>query len=203
VTLADARTRRSWPVDVEAFELAAVPVTRERYASVTGDAVPAGEPGLPAVEVSWLDAVRFCNALSRADGRSPAYRTAAGGDVVRDLAADGWRLPTEAEWEHACRAGTDGPRYGPLDEVAWYRGNSGGRLRPVGGRSPNAWGLYDLLGGVWEWCWDRYDPEVYGDYRVLRGGGWFDEHWSVRASVRRRSHPSLRLDDVGFRPARA
>jgi formylglycine-generating enzyme required for sulfatase activity len=203
VTLSDARTRRSWPVDVEAFELAAVPVTRERYASVTGDAVPAGEPGLPAVEVSWLDAVRFCNALSRADGRSPAYRTAAGGDVVRDLAADGWRLPTEAEWEHACRAGTDGPRYGPLDEVAWYRGNSGGRLRPVGGRSPNAWGLYDLLGGVWEWCWDRYDPEVYGDYRVLRGGGWFDEHWSVRASVRRRSHPSLRLDDVGFRPARA
>jgi formylglycine-generating enzyme required for sulfatase activity len=215
VTLSDARTRRRWAVDVEAFGLAAVPVTREGYASVTGRAAPAGEPGLPAVEVSWLDAVRFCNALSLADGRAPAYRVAddggdvgedIGGDdgeaVVWDRAADGWRLPTEAEWEHACRAGTDGPRYGPLDEIAWHRGNSGDRPHPVGGRAPNAWGLHDLLGGVWEWCWDRYDPEVYGGYRVLRGGGWFDEHWSVRASVRRRSHPALRLDDVGFRLAR-
>jgi hypothetical protein len=67
----------------------------------------------------------------------------------------------------------------------------------VGGKAPNRWGLYDLLGNVWEWCWDTYDPEVYGDYRVLRGGGCFDEHWSCRASVRRRSHPTYQVDDVG------
>jgi sulfatase modifying factor 1 len=129
-----------------------------------------------------------------------------GGDirdrVTWDRAADGYRLPTEAEWEHACRAGTSGPRYGPLDDIAWHRGNSGERPHPVGTLLPNSWGLHDMLGNVWEWCWDFYDPEVYGSYRVLRGGGWFDEHWSCRASVRRRSHPTLHLDDVGFRVAR-
>ena len=77
------------------------------------------------------------------------------------------------------------------------------RAHDVGGKQPNAWGLYDMLGNIWEWCWDTYDPKVYGDYRVLRGGGWFDEHWSCRASVRRRSHPTYRIDDVGFRVARS
>jgi sulfatase modifying factor 1 len=122
--------------------------------------------------------------------------------VIWDRDADGYRLPTEAEWEHACRAGTGGPRYGPLDDIAWHRGNSGERPHDVGTRQANPWGLHDMLGNVWEWCWDVYDAEVYGTYRVLRGGGWFDEHWSCRASVRRRSHPTLRLDDVGFRLAR-
>lgn len=117
--------------------------------------------------------------------------------------ADGYRLPTEAEWEYACRAGTSGPRYGPLDDIAWHRGNSEERPHEPGGRLPNPWGLHDMLGNVWEWCWDLYDPEVYGTYRVLRGGGWFDEHWSCRASVRRRSHPTFRVDDVGFRVARS
>ena len=122
--------------------------------------------------------------------------------VTWDRAAAGYRLPTEAEWEHACRAGTTGARYGPLDDIAWYRGNSGERLPEAGRKAPNAWGLHDMLGTVWEWCWDVYDAEVYGSYRVLRGGGWFDEEWSCRASVRRRSHPTLTLDDVGLRPAR-
>ena len=117
--------------------------------------------------------------------------------------ADGYRLPTEAEWEYACRAGTDGPRYGDLDDIAWYRENSGERRHVVGEKQPNPWGLYDMLGNVWEWCWDLYDAEVYGAYRVLRGGGWFDEHWSCRASVRRRSHPTFTTDDLGFRIARS
>ena len=60
-----------------------------------------------------------------------------------------------------------------------------------------------MLGNVWEWCWDLYDAQVYGSYRVLRGGGWADEHWSCRASVRRRSHPTFQIDDVGFRVARS
>ncbi|WP_228000987.1 formylglycine-generating enzyme family protein, partial [Nocardia australiensis] len=67
----------------------------------------------------------------------------------------------------------------------------------------NAWGFYDMLGNVWNWCWDIYDAEVYGEYRVLRGGGWSDQQWSCRASVRRRSHPTFRIDDVGFRVARS
>lgn len=189
VTLSDRRTRRSWTVEVAPFELAATPVT--------------GPDGaLPATEVSWWDAVRHCNARSAREGLPPAYRIDGERTARWDPASPGYRLPTEAEWEYACRAGTGGARYGELDAIAWYRGNSGERPRPVGGRQPNAFGLHDMLGNVWEWCWDRYDPEVYGDYRVLRGGGWFDAHWSCRASVRRRSHPTLRIDDVGFRLAR-
>jgi formylglycine-generating enzyme required for sulfatase activity len=142
--------------------------------------------------------------LSQRDGLTPAYQLRVDSAAAEwDTSADGYRLPTEAEWEHACRAGTTGPRYGRLDEVAWYQGNSGGQIHPVGGRQPNAWGLYDMLGNVWDWCWDVYDAEVYGTYRVLRGGGWADEHWSCRASVRRRSHPTFRIDDVGFRIARS
>ncbi|WP_345608913.1 formylglycine-generating enzyme family protein [Streptomyces sanyensis] len=207
VTLSDRRTRRSWSVDVAPCLLGTHPVTQELYADVTGARPSAAEgPALPVESVSWQDAVAFCNALSAREGLAPAYRAADAADAVdaveRDPTAGGYRLPTEAEWEHACRAGTGQARYGPLDEIAWHRANAGGAPRPVGGRRPNACGLHDMLGNVWEWCWDLYDPEVYGSYRVLRGGGWFDEHWSCRASVRRRSHPTLRIDDVGFRVAR-
>jgi formylglycine-generating enzyme required for sulfatase activity len=201
VTLSDRRTQRSWAVDLAAYELAALPVTQAQYEEVMGGR-PSATQGdrLPVESVSWLDAVRFCNALSERVGLSPAYRLQ--DEVEWDTAADGYRLPTEAEWEHACRAGTAAARYGELDKVAWYRGNSAERIHEVGGKQPNAWGLYDMLGNVWEWCWDIYDAEVYGTYRVLRGGGWFDEPWSCRASVRRRSHPTLSLDDVGLRLAR-
>jgi formylglycine-generating enzyme required for sulfatase activity len=205
VTLSDRRTQRSWPVEVASYELAAFPVTQALYAEITGrrPSTAAGDQ-LPVEGVSWWDAVQFCNAWSQRDGFAPAYRLHADGeDIEWDASADGYRLPTEAEWEHACRAGTAGPRYGPLDEIAWYRGNSDERVREVGGKQPNPWGLYDMLGNVWDWCWDVYDAEVYGSYRVLRGGGWFDEHWSCRASVRRRSHPSFRVEDVGFRIARS
>nr|WSZ94893.1 formylglycine-generating enzyme family protein [Streptomyces sp. NBC_00857] len=205
VTLSDRRTQRSWPVELAPYRLAAVPVTQALYAQVTG-ARPSTAQGdrLPVEGVSWLDAVRFCNDLSQREGLTPAYRLHADAEEVdRDASADGYRLPTEAEWEHAGRAGTTGARYGELDEIAWHRGNSQERVHDVGGRQPNAWGLYDMLGNVWEWCWDTYDAEVYGTYRVLRGGGWFDEPWSCRASVRRRSHPTFRIDDVGFRVARS
>ncbi|MEU0272303.1 SUMF1/EgtB/PvdO family nonheme iron enzyme [Streptomyces sp. NPDC006307] len=203
VTLSDRRTQRGWAVDVAPFRMAAFPVTQSLYAQVTG-VRPSTAQGdrLPVEGVSWWDAVRFCNALSSREGLTPAYRLSPDDETVEwDASAEGHRLPTEAEWEHACRAGTTGPRYGPLDDVAWYGDNSEGRIRPVGGKRPNAWGLYDMLGNVWDWCWDVYDAEVYGTYRVLRGGGWSDEHWSCRASVRRRSHPTFRIDDVGFRTA--
>jgi len=202
VTVSDRRTRRTWTVTVEPFELAASPVTQAEYEAVTGER-PSAAVGdrLPVESVSWLDAVQYCNSISESRGRAPAYRVH-GEDVEWDEGADGYRLPTEAEWEYACRAGTAGPRYGPLDDIAWYRANSAGRIHDVGSKRPNSWGFYDMLGNVWDWCWDIYDAEVYGPYRVLRGGGWFDEHWSCRASVRRRSHPTLKIDDVGFRIAR-
>ena len=204
VTLRDRRTSSTWTVGVGPYELGAVPVTQARYTEIVGQSQgTAHGGGLPVVDVSWLDAVDFCNALSRRAGLTPAYSVLRDSDCATwDSTADGYRLPTEAEWEHACRAGTTGARYGDLDEIAWHRGNSAGRVHDVGGRRSNAWGLHDMLGNVWEWCWDLYDTEVYGSYRVLRGGGWSDPHWSCRASVRRRSHPTFRIDDVGFRVAR-
>ncbi|GAA2434324.1 formylglycine-generating enzyme family protein [Streptomyces mauvecolor] len=204
VTLSDRRTQRSWQVDVAAFRLGMHPVTQGAYARVTGEwpSIAHGERR-PVEGVSWLDAVLYCNSRSRQEGLTPAYRHVDSESVAWDASADGYRLPTEAEWEHACRAGTTGARYGPLGEIAWHRANSGERIHEVGGRRPNAWGLHDMLGNVWEWCWDVYDAEVYKSYRVLRGGGWFDEPWSCRASVRRRSHPTFRIDDVGFRVARS
>ncbi|MGW7274531.1 formylglycine-generating enzyme family protein [Streptomyces sp. NPDC054864] len=205
VTLSDRRTQRSWSVELAPFELAAFPVTQALYAQVTGlrPSTAHGDP-LPVESVSWWDAVRFCNALSQSDGLASAYHLHADGEGIEwDASADGYRLPTEAEWEHACRAGTTGPHYGPLDEIAWYRDNSHEQIHDVGCKRPNPWGLYDMLGNVWDWCWDIYDAEVYGAYRVLRGGGWFDEHWSCRASARRRSHPTFQVEDVGFRIARS
>lgn len=170
------------------------------------DSEDAAGPRTPVTEVSWLDAVRFCNLLSRTEGLQPCY---SGGDdpdaldMACDWDAGGYRLPSEAEWEYACRAGSSGVRYGELDDIGWHRANSGDGARDVATRAPNAWGLYDTIGNVWEWCWDVYDPAVYGPYRVFRGGGWNDHPRGCRASCRRKSHPTLRVDDLGFRLARS
>lgn len=166
-------------------------------------AIPSAGGTKPAVNVSWFDAIEFCNVLSAKSGLHPCYKRDADGAVTCDWDANGYRLPSEAEWEFACRAGSNAPTYGALDEIAWYRGNSGARLHPVGLKQPNDWGLYDTLGNVWEWCWDVFDEEVYGPYRVFRGGGWSDPAHSCRASVRRKSHPTFRIDDFGFRVARS
>ncbi|THV27136.1 formylglycine-generating enzyme family protein [Glycomyces paridis] len=200
--LTDRRTGRTWTVDVAPFLLAAVQATRRDI----GAADPEGDDLLPATDLSWYDAVHACNRMSQREGLRPAYTVDGDGDgdgqVAWDRTADGYRLPTEAEWEHACRAGTAGPRYGDLDDIAWYRANAGERPHRGARKTPNAWGLHDMLGNVWEWCWDLYDADEYADYRVIRGGGWFDDHWSCRAGVRRKTMPTLRIDDLGFRPAR-
>lgn len=203
VTLRDRHTQTAWLVQLEPYLLSSVPVTQAQYRDVLGDSPSMSSGDLFPVEtVSWLDAIRFCNALSAREQVTLAYEVD-GDEVLAVEGADGYRLPIEAEWEHACRAGSTAPRYGELDEIAWYAGNSGDRIRDVGGKLPNVWGLQDMLGNVWEWCFDRYDPEVYGDYRVLRGGGWGDPEWSCRAGVRRRSHPPFAIEDVGFRLARS
>ena len=207
IVLRDEGTMTDWTVEVAAFQLAPSPVTRELYTAVLDKAPEsAAGPRTPMTEVSWLDAVRFCNLLSQAVGINPCYTmgdSRDAEDVVCDWSADGYRLPSEAEWEYACRAGTSEARYGELDEIAWYRGNSGGELHEVAMREPNAWGFHDMIGNVWEWCWDVYDARVYGSYRVFRGGGFFDEPRGCRASCRRKSHPTLAIEDLGFRLARS
>lgn len=167
----------------------------------------------PVENVSWFDAVGFCNALSRKMGFEEAYLVDGEEVTWKGLDCPGYRLPTEAEWEYACRAGTTGARYGYLDAIAWYEDKSDGHTRPVRRGAPNAWGFYDMLGNVWEWCWDWHgdyphrpltDPvgPDHGDRRVGRGGSFRYGASYARAAKRRRWFPNLRYDDLGFRVAR-
>lgn len=199
VELHDARTRRRWTVRLEPFEIAAFPVTEEQVAELLG--ITAAHPRRPASDISWQRAVRICNAASEWEGLDPVYRID-GEEVHWDTTADGYRLPTEAEWEYACRAGSRTPHYGSLAEIAWTAADGVSSPQDVGLKLPNLHGLFDTLGNVWEWCWDHLDPGRYGDYRVFRGGGFADDAWSVRASVRRGGGPRMRHDDVGLRLAR-
>jgi formylglycine-generating enzyme required for sulfatase activity len=199
VELPDARRRLRRRVELQPFEMGVYPVTEELMAELLGET--ANHPRRPAVGVSWLRAVRLCNAASEWEGFDPAY-TFDGEDVTWHVDADGYRLPTEAEWEYACRAGSSGPHYGPLHEVAWTAGDGVTAPQNVGGKLPNPHGLFDTLGNVWEWCWDLLDPVRYRDYRVFRGGGFADDAWSVRASTRRGGPPRVQHDDVGLRLAR-
>lgn len=205
IELRDDRTNRKWTVSIEPFLLAKFAVTQHLYFEIT-DAKPSTFAGSqrPVENVSWQEAASFCNSLSLKYGLTPCYVFAKENEeVIFDCSADGFRLPTEAEWEYACRAGTSGIRYGKLDRIAWYKDNSERTTHDVGKKEPNAWGLYDMLGNVWEWCSDLYDTDVYGSYRIFRGGGWCDEERSVMATTRRRSHPlKFKIDDLGFRVAR-
>ncbi len=133
------------------------------------------------------------------------------GGVGNDhVGSSGWRLPTEAEWEYACRAGTTTRRYGDVEEIAWYGENSGGTTHAVGQKKANAWGLYDTLGNVWEWCYDwlggytsdaAIDPTgaETGERRVVRGGGWYYSAQGARATYRYGDRPLGRYNALGIR----
>lgn len=205
IELRDDRTKQKWSVNVESFLLSKFAVTQDLYFAVTATTPSTYKGGQRPVEtVSFKEAVIFCNSLSTKLRLKPCYSLSADSEeIIFDPLANGFRLPTEAEWEYACKAGTSQTRYGELDSIAWYKNNSGQTTQNVGNKEPNAWGLYDMLGNVWEWCSDLYDTEVYGSYRVFRGGGWCDVERSVMATTRRRSHPfRFKIDDLGFRIAR-
>jgi len=199
VALHDEKRKIQRVVELEDFEIGVFAVTEEQFAEILP--VPSRHPRRPAADVSWLRAVRFCNAASEWEGLDPVYRFD-GEDVSWDVGADGYRLPTEAEWEHACRAGSVGPHYAPLADAAWTGADGVRAPQDVGGKLPNLNGLFDMLGNVWEWCWDLLDPARYDDYRVFRGGGFADDAWSVRAGVRRGGAPRMHQEDVGLRVAR-
>jgi formylglycine-generating enzyme required for sulfatase activity len=162
----------------------------------------------PVEQVSWEDAVGYANALSRREGLPECYA----GSTFPGLTCRGYRLPTEAEWEYAARAGTTGATYGNLDSVAWYDENSGSATHPVGQKQPNAWGLYDMLGNVWEWTGDWYDTypgtvtdptgPATGSARVLRGGSWGHSARDARAAYRGATTPGYRSGSLGFRLVR-
>ena len=212
-------------VTVSAFCISRYPITRQLYRDIVGSS-PKEWSGdtkdqlLPATSVDWFQAVGFCNALSVHVGLSPCYRM----DSERgewDREADGYRLPTEAEWEYACRAGTTskwffGDDSTELGHYAWFAGNSEDKVHPVGEKKPNRWDLHDMIGNVWEWCWDWYakypsklsqaenDPTgpANGTSRVLRGGSWILVPSYLRSAFRHGDAPVNRAVDVGFRCVR-
>jgi formylglycine-generating enzyme required for sulfatase activity len=183
------------------FEIGKYEVTQAVWNAVMGTNPSMFKgPKLPVEQVSWNEVQEFLAVLN---GRGDSHH---------------YRLPTEAEWEYASRAGTTGAHYGDLDTIAWYARNSGNQTHPVGQKQPNAWGLYDMQGNVWEWCEDWYQADYYarfskepavdpqgpetGEYRVVRGGSWYKYLWFVRASSRLGVRPGSRYPHVGFRCVR-
>jgi sulfatase modifying factor 1 len=189
-------------------------VTQQLYSTVMGRNPSRffGER-LPVESVSWLDAVVFCNRLSEFAQLDPVYEVI-GNEVTINVAARGFRLPTEAEWEYFCRANVDEAELKPISVTAWYSGNSGGQPHPVGEKLPNAWGLFDTLGNVWEWCNDwylrRYPEGFHQDYegpetgveKVLRGGSWSDLPDCIKSSFRHRRDVLTRDSTHGLRVVR-
>ncbi len=210
---------RPLPEPAMPYLLATTEVTRAQWEVVMAERAP-GPPAAadtPVVGVNWMDAVRFCNALSRCEGLEPAYDIGRGTATWR-ADADGYRLPTDAEWEYACRAGsltmfTTGGRSDDLARTAWYARNSDGRPREVGGKQANAWGFFDMHGNVWEWIWDAYAtlPDLspdnvespgLGPDRTIRGGSWYTGPIACRTTNFCRIDPVFRSQDLGLRVAR-
>jgi formylglycine-generating enzyme required for sulfatase activity len=205
IQMRDDRIKEKWIVKIHSFSLSKFPVTQDLYFAITNEN-PSTFIGdnLPVETVSWKEAIIFCNKLSVLEGSTPCYSLNQGGEnLTFNSRTNGFRLPTKAEWQFACQANINTIRYGELKEIAWYKENSENQTHEVGRKEPNSWGLYDMLGNVWEWCSDIYDETVYGSYRIFRGGGWSDDERSVMATTRRRCHPiSFKIDDLGFRIAK-
>jgi len=209
-------------VTVSGFSISTTEVTQGLYEEVMGSN-PASSFGVgdtyPVYNVSWYDAVDFCNALSDLEGFDRCY-TVNGTDVTCDFTRNGYRLPTEAEWEFAARGGNASNWYtyagsDTVGDVAWYWYNSNSATHPVGTKAPNELGLYDMSGNLWEWCWDWYDAYYYdvspssgpagpssGSYRVKRGGSWHYIAAYCRSASRLYGSPSYGISSIGFRVAR-
>ena len=216
----EAPVHRVW---VDAFLMDRCEITQRHYGKlVLGNPSHFKGPDHPVEQVSWADAAWYCNKRSRAEGLQPCYNEET---AECHFDNEGYRLPTEAEWEYACRAGTQSDRHvGPdprrLTSYAWYKANAGKTTHPVATRKPNPWGLYDTYGNVAEWCNDVYKKGYYaesparnptgptdGERYVLRGGSWNSGPDTCRSAFRTGEDPGFQdacfsRDAIGFRCVR-
>ena len=211
-------------VTISPFYMDATEVTQDEYMRLM-EYNPSYFSGkdLPVERTRWVDAIAYCNARSAEEGLTSAYDVKTG---ELDASATGYRLPTEAEWEYAARAGSDSRFYFGDDEkqlgdYAWYRNNSEETTHPVASKKANAFGLFDMYGNVTEWCHDVYDAKYYavtpaenpfgpteGATRVLRGGSWRDRPRNIGSAVRSDDNPVTGdicqgYDNYGFRCVRS
>ncbi|MCF7913108.1 MAG: formylglycine-generating enzyme family protein [Candidatus Cloacimonetes bacterium] len=208
-------------VTLSSFFIGQYEVTQDEYEELMGNN-PAHDYGVgddyPVYRASWNDAVEYCNALSERKGLTPCYNLE---DYSCDFSANGYRLPTEAEWEYAARGGvnwTDNYKYSGttdnLNDYAWYNDNSGSQTHEVGIKEPNQLGIYDMSGNVSEWCNDFYSNDYYstspaidplgpeiGYHRVVRGGGWTNDASFCRSADRRSCSPHFTMNSWGLRVA--
>lgn len=208
------------PVTVSDFYIGKYEVTQKEWKEIMGNN-PSYWKGdnLPVEQVSWYNAVEFCNKKSEQEGLQKCY-SGSGANIKCDFTKNGYRLPTEAEWEYAARGGDKSRGYkysgsNTIADVAWYNYNSGNKTHQVGSKQANELGIYDMSGNVMEWCWDWYNENYYskspsnnpqgadsGSYRLLRGGSWLHLDSYCRAADRNYDHPYFGSGNHGFRIVR-
>ena len=208
-------------VTVSSFYMCNHEVTQEEYESVMGKNPSYFKGGrLPVERVSWYDAVEYCNARSRKESLSPCYSGSRKEGYVCDFSADGYRLPTEAEWEYAARGGKedDHTKYSgsnSISHIAWCGDSHNGRTHDVMSKAPNGLGLYDMSGNVWEWCWDWFKAYSvskqknptgadFETLRIVRGGSYYNDATRCRVSERSGHWPEDDRESLtGFRVVRS
>ena len=211
-------------ISLNGFDMSSTEITQGQYMTVfnSNPSIFKGNDNFPVENVGWYDAVKFCNSLSDIVGLDLCYDEST---WECDYTKNGFRLPTEAEWEYACRAGSktkyhSGDSEDDLAIAGWYEKNSDSKTHPVGEKEPNAWGLYDMHGNVWEWCNDWYSTDYYsvspehnpvnkyGTHHILRGGNKSGVAINCRSSYRHRlrfsdkNNKDYREGDEGFRIVR-
>jgi len=208
---------------IDGFYISKFEVSQEEWISIMNNN-PSDHIGgsFPVEKISWYDAIEFCNKKSKEEGLIPCYFK--DGEIIEcNMEASGYRLPTEAEWEYAARGGSTGSPTtyagsNKIDEVAWYDGNSRNKTHDVGNKKPNALGIHDMSGNVWEWCWDWYEPiglisgnnptgPYKGKEKVIKGGSWSSDRELCYINYRNYHQPKLNFNardtkifsTIGFR----